>query len=208
MGLLGLGIAAAGLYGLAMAWTEMSTEAAKKALHRIEAQEGHVDVIKHFEKILAMVEVKPIDGVIPKDGYKECQDLLMLELMYVTEKDLQKFKKHYNKVRNQQIKNRGQRRKREMKELEKYVNWWLKQTENTDYKRYDRKNSYENEKDVILRCERLYKETPWRKIAKGPAKVIKTPNGKVKEMWMVRRHWKPYGEPYRKCCKVLGYDVY
>lgn len=207
MSLLGIGIAAAGLYGLSMAWTEMSAATARRRLHDLEAKNGHIDVIKYFGEILAMVEIKPVDGVLPKDGYKECQDLMMLELMYVTKRDLNKFKTHYNKVRKQQMKERKQYNKNKMKEAEEFIKKYYSKSSN-GYERYDRKNSYEKIEDTINRCNKLYQETPWRKIVKGPAKVINTPNGKTKEMWMVRKNWRGYAEPYRKCNKAIGYDVY
>lgn len=208
MSLLGLGIAAAGIYGLTMAWSEMSTESARKFLHMEEAQKGHVDVIEHFDKIVRMVDVKPIDGILPKDGYKECQDLMMCELMYVTDQDLKKFKNHYEKVRREQIKIMKKVKKDELKELEEDVKFFREPELPGKYKRYDRFNSYESVTKTIHRCERLYRETPWGKIAKHPAKIIETPDGRVKEMWMLKHNFQSYDKIYRKCNKYLGYNVY
>ena len=203
MSLLGLGIAAAGLYGLSMAWTEMSAESARKRLHSIEIEEGHVDVIKHFDLILAMLDIKKYNGVLLEDGWKECQDLLMYELMNVTRKDLEKIKQQYHKVRKQQIKAQKERQKEYYKEANEFISNYSRGKPT----RFDRINSYERLEDTITRCNRLYQETPWKRLAKRPAKIIETPNGKVKEMWLIRRFVHP-NDAYRKCNKAIGYEVY
>lgn len=212
MSLLGLGIAAAGIYGLAMAWTEMDTETAKRRLHRIEENEGHVDVVKHFKTIVGMLKIKPRDGVLPADGYKECQDLLMLELMYVTQNDLKRFEQHYKKVRKEQLKEAKEMKNEEYKEVERFVKERKAAASRCGCHgkvRFDRINSYENVEDTVKRCNKLYRETPWSKIAKGPAKVIKTPDGKSKEMWMVKELiYADDRKIYKKCNKLIGYNAY
>lgn len=205
MSLLGIGIAAAGLYGLNMVWTEMSAESAKKKLHDIEIEEDHVDVVKHFDLIIAMLDIKTYNGILPEDGYKECQDLLMYELMNVTKKDLKRFEKHYKKIRKQQIKNH----KEQLKEYHKEANDFIKRyiMPSGKIRRFDRINSYESVRDTTERCNKLYNETPWKKLAKRPAKVIKTPDGKSKEMWQIKRIVHP-NDAYRKCNKAIGHEVY
>lgn len=205
MSLLGLGIAAAGLYGLSMAWTEMSAESARKRLQRIENEEGHVDVVEHFDLILAMLDIKKYNGVIPEDGYKECQDLLMYELMNVTRRDLEKIKQQYIKVRKEQIKAEERRRKEYSKDAKEFIRKYMIPGRETQ--RYDRINSYEELEDTIRRCNELYQNTPWKRLAKRPAKIIETPDGKVKEMWLIRRFIHPR-HAYKKCNKVIGHEVY
>lgn len=203
MVLFGLGVAAATIYGLSMAWTEMTTESARRKLHNIEIKEGHVDVVKHFDLIIAMLDIKKYNGVLPENGYKECQDLLMFELMNVTKKDLEKIKQQYNKVRKQQMKALKEKQKEYYKEANDFINRYGYD----EPTRFDRTNSYEDLEDTIERCNRLYHETPWKKLAKRPAKIIETPNGKVKEMWLIKDFIHP-NEAYRKCNKVIGYEVY
>lgn len=209
--LFGLGVAAAGIYGLSMAWTEMNVALAKQRLHSIEIEEGHLDVIEHFELILGMLSVKPYDGVLPEDGYKECQDLLMLELMYVTDDDLKKFEEHYNKVRKAQIK---EREEKGIEEIEEEIDNLLIKCNSDGYEkrkespgRLDYTRGFEIIETTVTRCDRLYNETPWKRVVKGPAKVIKTSDGKSKEMWMLKYDYYGIKSIYKKCNEVLGYSV-
>lgn len=204
MSLFGLGIAAAGVYGLAMALSEMSTESARQQLHDIEIKEGHVDVIKHFDLIVAMLEIRTHNGVLLENGYKECQDLLMYELVNVTKKDLRKFEEHYKKIRRQQMREH----KRELKEQKKEINKLIKENiMSSDIKRFDRINSFEDIGTTIERCNQLYNDTPWKRVAKRPAKVIETPDGKTKEMWFIKNTY-DVSRIYRKCNKSIDYTVY
>lgn len=204
MSLFGLGIAAAGVYGLAMALSEMSTESARQQLHDIEIKEGHVDVIKHFDLIVAMLEIRTHNGVLLENGYKECQDLLMYELVNVTKKDLKKFEEHYKKVRRQQMREH----KKELKEQKKEINKLIKENiMSSDIKRFDRINSFEDIDTTIERCNQLYNDTPWKRVAKRPAKVIETPDGKTKEMWFIKNTY-DVSRIYRKCNKSIDYTVY
>ncbi len=204
MSLFGLGMAAAGIYGLAMAFSEMSAESARQRLHDIEIKEGHVDVIKHFDLIVAMVEVRPLNGILLEDGYKTCQDLLMYELINITKKDLKKFEQHYKKVRKQQIREHKAELRAREKEINKLITNKIMSSET---KRFDRINSFENINTTIKRCNQLYNDTPWKRLAKRPAKVIKTPDGKTKEMWFVKDTY-DIGRIYKECNKMIDYEVY
>ena len=171
----------------------------RHTIEKLEQDNSRINVIHEFENIIQMCDIKRKDGVLPKDGWKRCDDFILCNFTNNTEEDLYIFNKHYNEVRTRELNNKKADINNEYKitaEIINNYNKYLTDTSRWEVRHWWGLTRQEHEK----RIEKLYNNTVWKELVTSKAKLIPDPINTAfyMEIWNIKHIPKNNASKYAK----------
>lgn len=159
----------------------------KESIHEIEKDGTRIDVVDNFEDIIAMCHIKRKDGVLPKEGWKTCDDFILVNFTNSIEEDLHIFNRHYYEVRQQELNKQREAISSEYGDTARIVKEYRRYL--TDGSRWEVSHWWGlSRKEHEDRIGKLYEDTIWNQLVTGQGKVIPDPVNPacLLEIWNIR----------------------
>ena len=185
----------------------------KKASANSRVQNERYNLHKHFEDVLRCSNVRRAkqDGFkyLKADDWKQCIPYIKRQ-PYTTDKDIEEFRKHYEKVRQREL---GKIRNHWKYEYEKAHREYLSNPMSTQEFIFE-KNFYAffDEQFVMDLADELYEKTFMRDMAVTRPKVVELPNATNEAyvmVWVVRCHGGSHQvkKYFKACCRYLDKPI-